>query len=282
MITRPPNPHDWPEDAKDEDNGSYLNNCIHCDIQFIGHKDRWFCKSCNERSIQAIERMTPEEKARRLSKLEEDLHSFFDSMCIAEGQSPSQSPAPGLGDLTPNNNNNNMDNMPTQRFIGTKKVDAQPMPKGQYNIYRGWNIPENEDPHEDGYLIEYLDGGKPNDPRHNGYISWSPATVFDKAYRPCNALTFGDAVEALKAGFRVAREGWNGKDMFLFLLKAQNGIPTAVIYDPALRQVIEDKVGGETFDAYGSIRMFTADKKILTGWLASQTDILSEDWTVLD
>ncbi len=93
--------------------------------------------------------------------------------------------------------------------------------------------------------------------------------------------TFGEAIEALKQGKRVAREGWNGKGMFLFLLPSGDKIPTKVIHDPALRAVIESEVGGDTFDAYGSIRMFTADKKILTGWLASQTDILSEDWQIL-
>lgn len=92
----------------------------------------------------------------------------------------------------------------------------------------------------------------------------------------------GYAVAALKSGKRVAREGWNGKGMFLFLLPAGNGIPTTVIHDPALRAVIESEVGGETFDALGSVRMFTADKKILTGWLASQSDLLAEDWEILD
>jgi len=94
-------------------------------------------------------------------------------------------------------------------------------------------------------------------------------------------LTFGEAIEALKQGRRVARDGWNGKGMFLFLLPAQDGIPTKVIHDPALREVIETEIGGDTFDAYGSIRMFTADRKILTGWLASQSDMLSEDWAIL-
>jgi hypothetical protein len=92
----------------------------------------------------------------------------------------------------------------------------------------------------------------------------------------------GYAVEALKQGKRVRRAGWNGKEMFLFLLPACDSIPTKVIHDPALRAVIESEVGGETFDALGSIRMFTADKKILTGWLASQTDLLAEDWEVIE
>ena len=91
---------------------------------------------------------------------------------------------------------------------------------------------------------------------------------------------FGQAIEALKQGKRVARQGWNGKGMFLFLLPAGT-VPTKAIHDPALREVIEQEIGGETFEALGSIQMFTADKKILTGWLASQTDILSEDWVIL-
>lgn len=94
-------------------------------------------------------------------------------------------------------------------------------------------------------------------------------------------LNFGQAIEALKQGKRIARQGWNGKGMFLFLLPAGT-VPTKAIYDPTLRAVIESEVGGETFEALGSIRMFTADKKILTGWLASQTDMLAEDWIILD
>jgi len=92
----------------------------------------------------------------------------------------------------------------------------------------------------------------------------------------------GYAVAALKSGKRVAREGWNGKGMFLFLLAAANGIPTTAIYDPALRAVIESEIGSDKFDALGSVRMFTADKKVLTGWLASQSDLLAEDWLVLE
>lgn len=93
-------------------------------------------------------------------------------------------------------------------------------------------------------------------------------------------LNFGQAIEALKNGKRVSRAGWNGKGMFLFLLPAGT-VPTKAIHDPALRQVIEEEVGGDTFEALGSIRMWTADKKVLTGWLASQTDMLSEDWEVI-
>ena len=67
-------------------------------------------------------------------------------------------------------------------YIGTKSVLATTMTRGEYNEYRGWQIPENEDPSEQGYLVEYVDGGKPNDERHKGYISWSPRDVFEQSY----------------------------------------------------------------------------------------------------
>lgn len=93
-------------------------------------------------------------------------------------------------------------------------------------------------------------------------------------------MNFGLALEALKQGKVIARQGWNGKGMFLFLLPAGR-IPKAAIHDPKLREILENN-GSDHFEALGSIRMKTADDKILTGWLASQTDLLAEDWEVLD
>jgi hypothetical protein len=71
-----------------------------------------------------------------------------------------------------------------RRFEGTKRLRAAPMTRGEYNAYRAWPMPEGENPDDAGYLVEYEDGGKPNDPRHVGYISWSPADVFERSYRP--------------------------------------------------------------------------------------------------
>lgn len=69
-----------------------------------------------------------------------------------------------------------------QLYVGTKTLKARPMSRGEYNTYRGWEIPADENPQDAGYLVEYTDGGKANHPDHEGYISWSPAEVFDKAY----------------------------------------------------------------------------------------------------
>lgn len=133
-----------------------------------------------------------------------------------------------------------------------------------------WN---KHKPKAGDYLVIYEDG----------YRSISPGKAFEEGYTlESSGLNFGLALEALKQGRRVARRGWNGKGMFLFLLPAADNLPTKIIHDPALRAVIESELGGDTFDALGSIRMWTADKKVLTGWLASQTDMLTDDWQILD
>ena len=92
-------------------------------------------------------------------------------------------------------------------------------------------------------------------------------------------LNFGKAIEALKQGKKVARQGWNGKGMYLWLMPATS-VKAEWCKEPHLKELAEAN-GGE-IEALGTIRMLTADKKILTGWLASQTDILSEDWEIVE
>ena len=90
--------------------------------------------------------------------------------------------------------------------------------------------------------------------------------------------TFGQAIESLKFGKKVARKGWNGKGMFLWL-KPGTMVKSEWCHDPELK-AIADKNGGE-IEALGTICMKTADDKILSGWLASQTDMLSSDWVLV-
>lgn len=63
------------------------------------------------------------------------------------------------------------------KYIGTKMIEAKPMSRGEYNKYRGWQITENENPHDEGYLVRYQDG----------YESWSPEKQFEDAYREYDA-----------------------------------------------------------------------------------------------
>ena len=63
-----------------------------------------------------------------------------------------------------------------QKYIGTKEIKAAPMSRGEYNKLRGWEIPAEENPNDEGYLVEYVDSKK-NHPNFDGYISWSPKNV---------------------------------------------------------------------------------------------------------
>ena len=90
---------------------------------------------------------------------------------------------------------------------------------------------------------------------------------------------FGWAIRQLKQGKRVARAGWNGKGMYLWLLPAAM-VKAEWCREDHLKAVAEAN-GGE-IQCLGSIRMMTADKKVLTGWLASQTDTLSDDWELVE
>lgn len=83
---------------------------------------------------------------------------------------------------------------------------------------------------------------------------------------------FGKAIDALKRGFKVSRKGWNGKGMFLVYVpgtvdaKLNEGTP----YEKALKSNIV------TINPH--IDMLTATGEFQPGWLASQTDMLAEDW----
>jgi hypothetical protein len=69
-----------------------------------------------------------------------------------------------------------------KQYIGTKRLNAKPMTRADYNTFRGWTLPADEDGSDDGYLVEYTDGGKANTEAYLGYISWSPKDVFERSY----------------------------------------------------------------------------------------------------
>lgn len=75
-----------------------------------------------------------------------------------------------------------MSNQKMPKYRSHKEVYATPMNRADYNIYRGWELPADENGADEGYLVEYVDGGKPNHPGHAGYISWSPKEQFDNGY----------------------------------------------------------------------------------------------------
>ena len=98
------------------------------------------------------------------------------------------------------------------------------------------------------------------------------------------AHTFGWAVDQLKVGKKVARSGWNGKGMWIVLMDGMklppfnSQVPGKKVNDRTARWIGEDT----PLETLPYIAMWTADQKWLPGWLASQTDMLAEDWAVVE
>ena len=87
-------------------------------------------------------------------------------------------------------------------------------------------------------------------------------------------LTFGQALEVLKDGGKVTRDGWNGKDMWLILIPATQMVTTT-------EGSPYNEAGLTAVGINAHIDMMTAQGTMQPGWLASQSDMLSEDWIVL-
>ena len=164
-------------------------------------------------------------------------------------------------------------------YIGTKLIKAVVMTRLAYNQLRGLTVPADENTNDEGFLVEYLDGGKPNHPDYAGYISWSPKDVFERAYQPTAGMDFGLALTARKQGKKVARSGWNGKGMWLALTLSIHDIPTGGTNMPVYRLTLDDAGVGAT--ALPWLGMKTADNKFVP-WLASQTDMLATDWCLVE
>jgi len=166
---------------------------------------------------------------------------------------------------------------PKYLHIGTKAVLAWAMTRLEYNDYRDWKLPDDEQhlANEQGFLVEYMDGGRSNHKDHVGYISWSPKDVFEQSYKSNGSFSFGDAVELLKAGKRVARSGWNGKGMWLILTQGR-------VVENLEPNSFYEKCGFEApVTICSHIDMKAADGSMVVGWLASQTDMLAEDWMII-
>ena len=154
-----------------------------------------------------------------------------------------------------------------KQYIGTKIIEAEPAYRctdGRGNAVITTR-PEKAFPNypsvEDGYRVRYPDG----------YVSWSPKAVFEEAYRPTDNLNFGLAIEAAKKGCKIARRGWNGKNQYVELA-------TDISYTDASGTVINAE-----HQAIGSRALaFVGTSGVQMGWLASQADMLAEDWEIVE
>ena len=153
-----------------------------------------------------------------------------------------------------------------KQYIGTKIIEAEPAYRCMYghgHITITDDLPvafPNFPSVEDGYRVRYADG----------YVSWSPKEAFEEAYRPTDAMNFGLAIEAAKRGAKIARRGWNGKGQYVELASAISYVTP----------------GGETVnaehEAIGNRAFaFVGSSGVQMGWLASQADMLADDWHIV-
>lgn len=153
-----------------------------------------------------------------------------------------------------------------KQYIGTKIIEAEPA----YRCMDGQGrITITDDPSEafpnfpsveDGYRVRYADG----------YVSWSPKEAFEEAYRPTDAMNFGLAIEAAKRGAKIARRGWNGKGQYVELA-------SAISYVTPSGETVNaehEAIGNRAF-------AFVGTSGVQMGWLASQADMLADDWHIV-
>ena len=149
-----------------------------------------------------------------------------------------------------------------KQYIGTKIIQAEPAYRVDGEVFVKANIVPCGVHTEDGYKVVYPDG----------YESWSPKDVFEAAYRETSGMNFGLAIEAAKMGKKIARAGWNGKNQYVelghdFSYTAPGDIP--------VRPVQHLDIGSQAL-------VFVGTRGRQVGWLASQADMLADDWMIVE
>lgn len=155
-----------------------------------------------------------------------------------------------------------------KQYIGTKIVQAEPAVRIMDIAFNVRVVPLTEHPitHPDdtvdlGYKIRYEDG----------YESFSPQDVFEKAYRESDGLPFGLAIEAAKMGKRIARKGWNGKNQYV-----------EMAYCISYKNHAAEVVNANHCNIGNKALAFVGTSGVQLGWLASQADMLADDWYVVE
>lgn len=159
------------------------------------------------------------------------------------------------------------------RYIGVKIVEAVVLTAINARN-AGYKVQEDMDPHHQGYEITYPDG----------YKSWCPEGPFLEANRPCEGMPFGHAIEAAKKGKKIARAGWNGKNMFV-VMQPRLELPS---YNT---QGTNRKVNDRTALFIGKDKplncppyccLYNAQEEWVCGWVPSQGDLFADDWQIVE
>ena len=154
--------------------------------------------------------------------------------------------------------------VPAKMVNGVIWPDGLPLPKTNEVKETGCNECGGNTVITDGYMYT----ASPED----RWPLFMEAAEFEKHCRPAISMTFGDAIEAMKNGKRVARHGWNGSGMYVFL-----AFDTDFVTDADISAFDQQEVG-----VGDMLVMKTANDTFQPGWLASQADMLAEDWFVVE
>ena len=149
-----------------------------------------------------------------------------------------------------------------KQYIGTKIINAEPAYRVDGKVFvKSQPVPCGYKV-EDGYKVVYSP---------DGYESWSPKDVFEAAYRETTGMSFGLAIEAAKMGKKIARAGWNGKNQYVELA-------SCISYTNAAGETINCN-----YEAIGNKALaFVGTSGVQMGWLASQADMLADDWMIVE
>lgn len=148
-----------------------------------------------------------------------------------------------------------------KKYIGTKIVKAEPSIRVDGKICHPGTMLSLCPQAEQGFTVLYSDG----------YLSWSPKEVFEEAYRETDGMPFGLAIEAIKKGKKVARRGWNGKEQYIELAVNISYLNSKW-----------EQVNAEHKDSGSAAIAFVGTRGVQLGWLASQSDMLSDDWYIVE
>lgn len=94
-------------------------------------------------------------------------------------------------------------------------------------------------------------------------------------------FTFSEALKYIKRGLKVARKSWNGKGQYVFLAENLEFNTKADLseFNPSGTEECTEE---NAVSVYDCLVIRTADKKLQVGWLATQSDLLADDWCFVE
>lgn len=160
-----------------------------------------------------------------------------------------------------------------KKYIGTKVVNATPAWLVDNKVYlKDEAVPRSMN-RKDGYIVVY-----------DGYESWSPKSVFEKAYREVGTMDFGGAMHCLKAGLAVRRKGWNGKGLFIVKQVPAHItgdiIPNMQSLPQSAKNILMSRENPH-IDYTNQMLIINPDGRA-DSWVPSSSDVFAEDWEVVN